>query len=352
MSYSHRFSSTALSAYVPKSTPLSCLRRTTNERRLPVETCQVPCHRPTPRQRLVRLRGTRPPHLAFGCPSERRWAVSHARQAQGGEMRRNRGHLCAPTLADFFAPFSCAVLSFLLITISEGCEPTNQLHYVDIDALPRGPDGVLDLASFDRRQPDAAAFPICKLVDTFDASFEYVASSDDDGSVMTFQTNLDAPRNRCVFDGGVHGVFTDVVGAGCACIGAWHCADRFAFFLRRKVRRIHLKKCLILWNSFSLVRTKITDLAPPSTWQEILPETTDLLQWAAAAKASVEISGENGVFWRQGTSGGASFFLSLRRTAFPPLFLRSAGRCSRHLLPQRRAQRAGAAQSGDGRAGQ
>lgn len=83
--------------------------------------------------------------------------------------------------------------SYLLISVSSGCEPTNRLFYVDIDALPRGGDGVLDLSSYDRRKPDAVPFPVVKLVDTFDAAYDYVAN---EGSVMTFHTNLNAPRYR------------------------------------------------------------------------------------------------------------------------------------------------------------
>ena len=83
--------------------------------------------------------------------------------------------------------------SYLLMTISSGCEPTNRLFVVGIDALPRGKDGILDLSSYDRRSADAQPLPVVKLVDSFDASYDYVAN---EGSVMTFQTNLNAPRYR------------------------------------------------------------------------------------------------------------------------------------------------------------
>lgn len=83
--------------------------------------------------------------------------------------------------------------SYLLISISSGCQPTNRLFVADIDALPRGDDGILDLARYDRRSPDALPFPVVKLVDNFDAAYDYVAN---EGSVMTFQTNLNAPRYR------------------------------------------------------------------------------------------------------------------------------------------------------------
>ena len=86
-----------------------------------------------------------------------------------------------------------AFRSYLLIAISSGCEPTNRLFVVDIDALPRGEDGILELSRYDRRSPDAEPLPIVKLVDNFDAAYDYVAN---EGSVMTFQTNLSAPRYR------------------------------------------------------------------------------------------------------------------------------------------------------------
>jgi prolyl oligopeptidase len=95
---------------------------------------------------------------------------------------------------DFSAPtLSCTRFSYLLITASAGCEPTNRLFLVDIDALPRGEDGVLSLKGFDRRSPDATPLPVVKLVDNFDASYDYVAN---EGSIMTFHTNLNAPRYR------------------------------------------------------------------------------------------------------------------------------------------------------------
>jgi len=99
---------------------------------------------------------------------------------------------------------------YLLLTLSSGCEPKNRLYYLALDGLPRGEDGVLDLAAFDRRKGvDATPLPIVKLVDDFEASWDYVANV---GSVFTFQTNYQAPRNRC--EGGGLGESAPQAGAG------------------------------------------------------------------------------------------------------------------------------------------
>jgi prolyl oligopeptidase len=83
---------------------------------------------------------------------------------------------------------------YLLLTLSSGCEPTNRLYYVDLKALPRDKAGVLGLATYDRRKGESATpLPIVKLVDNFEASWDYVAN---EGPVFTFHTNFEAPRNR------------------------------------------------------------------------------------------------------------------------------------------------------------
>jgi prolyl oligopeptidase len=43
--------------------------------------------------------------------------------------------------------------------------------------------------------PGAKPLPVVKLVDNFDASWDYVAN---DGEAFTLKTNLDAPRYRWV----------------------------------------------------------------------------------------------------------------------------------------------------------
>ena len=68
---------------------------------------------------------------------------------------------------------------FLLLCVVFGCDPTNKLYYVELEA-----DG---------------SFPadprIVKVVDTFDAEYEYVAN---DGPAFVFRTNLNAPRYKLV----------------------------------------------------------------------------------------------------------------------------------------------------------
>uniref|UniRef100_A0A3Q1FNM2 Prolyl endopeptidase n=1 Tax=Acanthochromis polyacanthus TaxID=80966 RepID=A0A3Q1FNM2_9TELE len=69
---------------------------------------------------------------------------------------------------------------YVVLSITEGCEPVNRLWYCDLQQLPDGIKGLL---------------PWVKLVDNFDAQFSYVTN---EGSVFTFQSNLDAPRYRLI----------------------------------------------------------------------------------------------------------------------------------------------------------
>ncbi|XP_030578843.1 prolyl endopeptidase [Archocentrus centrarchus] len=65
---------------------------------------------------------------------------------------------------------------YAVLSITEGCEPVNQLWYCDLQQLPDGIKGLL---------------PWVKLVDNFDAQYSYVTN---EGTVFTFRSNLDAPR--------------------------------------------------------------------------------------------------------------------------------------------------------------
>uniref|UniRef100_A0A3Q2USM6 Prolyl endopeptidase n=1 Tax=Haplochromis burtoni TaxID=8153 RepID=A0A3Q2USM6_HAPBU len=65
---------------------------------------------------------------------------------------------------------------YAVLSITEGCEPVNQLWYCDLKQLPDGIKGLL---------------PWVKLVDNFEAQYSYVTN---EGTVFTFRSNLDAPR--------------------------------------------------------------------------------------------------------------------------------------------------------------
>ncbi|KAK7907701.1 hypothetical protein WMY93_016313 [Mugilogobius chulae] len=69
---------------------------------------------------------------------------------------------------------------YVLLSIREGCDPVNRLWYCDLGPKPKGITGLL---------------PWVKLIDNFDAEYEYVTN---EGTVFTFKTNLDAPRYRLI----------------------------------------------------------------------------------------------------------------------------------------------------------
>ncbi|KAF4092027.1 hypothetical protein AMELA_G00016200 [Ameiurus melas] len=69
---------------------------------------------------------------------------------------------------------------YVLLSIREGCDPVNRLWYCDLDTVSDGITGLL---------------PWVKLIDNFDAEYEYVTN---EGTVFTFKTNLDAPRYRLI----------------------------------------------------------------------------------------------------------------------------------------------------------
>jgi prolyl oligopeptidase len=82
----------------------------------------------------------------------------------------------------------------LIMYVSEGCAPKNRLFHLDLSAVPRaGPNGALDFARFDFFT-GKTPLPVSKLVDDFEASYDYVAN---EGDTFYFKTNLDAPRYRC-----------------------------------------------------------------------------------------------------------------------------------------------------------
>lgn len=69
---------------------------------------------------------------------------------------------------------------YVILTPTEGCDPTNRLFYVDIQTLPDGINGIL---------------PYVKVVDNFDAQYEYITN---EGTLFTFKTNLKAPNYKLI----------------------------------------------------------------------------------------------------------------------------------------------------------
>uniref|UniRef100_A0A8C6LXJ5 Prolyl endopeptidase n=1 Tax=Nothobranchius furzeri TaxID=105023 RepID=A0A8C6LXJ5_NOTFU len=67
---------------------------------------------------------------------------------------------------------------YVLLSIREGCDPVNRLWYCDLQTTLQGITGLL---------------PWVKLIDNFDAEYDYVTN---EGTLFTFKTNLDAPRYR------------------------------------------------------------------------------------------------------------------------------------------------------------
>lgn len=75
---------------------------------------------------------------------------------------------------------------YVLMSIAETCDPANKIYYCDLSLLPKGLGGFKGTTEF---------LPFIKLVDKFEASYEYVAN---DGKIFTFMTNKDAPRRKLV----------------------------------------------------------------------------------------------------------------------------------------------------------
>ncbi|KAL6047785.1 Prolyl endopeptidase [Balamuthia mandrillaris] len=68
---------------------------------------------------------------------------------------------------------------YVTISISKSTAPVNKLYYAD-------------LSTFD---PETGALDVIKLVDNFDAEYDYITN---EGTLFYFKTNLKAPRNKIV----------------------------------------------------------------------------------------------------------------------------------------------------------
>lgn len=75
---------------------------------------------------------------------------------------------------------------YLLLYISEGCDPVNKLYYCDMSDFPS-----IFESFFSANSP----LPFVKLIDNFDAKYDYIANDD---SVFRFLTNKDAPKYKLV----------------------------------------------------------------------------------------------------------------------------------------------------------
>ncbi|XP_078440045.1 uncharacterized protein LOC144710215 [Wolffia australiana] len=75
---------------------------------------------------------------------------------------------------------------YVLLYITEGCDPVNKLYYCDLSLIPNGLQGVKE---------GGKMLPFVKLVDNFEASYEAVAN---DGTEFTFLSNKEAPKYKLV----------------------------------------------------------------------------------------------------------------------------------------------------------
>ncbi|WOL10771.1 prolyl endopeptidase-like [Canna indica] len=85
--------------------------------------------------------------------------------------------------------FSASVTNdgkYVLLEISEGCDPVNKLYYCDLESFSNGLGGL---------KGSNEMLPFIKLVDNFEARYDGVAN---DGSEFTFLTNKGAPKYKLV----------------------------------------------------------------------------------------------------------------------------------------------------------
>lgn len=83
------------------------------------------------------------------------------------------------------------VYRFLVVSVTAGCDPTNLLWFCDLEGLPKDQDtGAIDFPSFDRSRNVHKPLPLIKFVDTFEASFQYVANEVRDGLSLLTQRGV------------------------------------------------------------------------------------------------------------------------------------------------------------------
>eukprot|EP00163_Fabomonas_tropica_P002767 TRINITY_DN1216_c0_g1_i2.p1 TRINITY_DN1216_c0_g1~~TRINITY_DN1216_c0_g1_i2.p1 ORF type:complete len:774 (+),score=190.38 TRINITY_DN1216_c0_g1_i2:121-2442(+) len=67
---------------------------------------------------------------------------------------------------------------YLLLTLSDSCDPVNRVYYVDLRDIKTDDNGI---------------YQVTKLIDNFNAEYDYIANDD---TVFYFKSNLNAPRYR------------------------------------------------------------------------------------------------------------------------------------------------------------
>ncbi|KAG7670094.1 putative Prolyl endopeptidase [Nannochloris sp. 'desiccata'] len=130
----------------------------------------------------------------------------------------------------------------LILSVSAGCEPTNRLWIVNLEKdIPRNSDSALDFSKLDFHT-GSARLPLVKVIDNFNASWDYIGSNEDTGE-WVLQTNLNAPRYKLV-----HGAIATIA------------------------------------SSSSSSSSSSSEISPES-WAELIPEhPKDVLQWASRLK--------------------------------------------------------------------
>ncbi|PHT94233.1 hypothetical protein T459_02115 [Capsicum annuum] len=110
-----------------------------------------------------------------------------------------------------FLSIFIGIFQYVFLYIFWNCDTVNQLYYCHLSTLPNG------IASYEGRG-DALSFS--KLIDNFDASYDYVAHND---TVFTLLTNKDAPKYSCQAKMGVKIPMFIVARKGISLDGCNHC---------------------------------------------------------------------------------------------------------------------------------